>query len=169
MIYINANSFAYIDGKSLNDYFTAKGIQFHSGTNLKDVEDDCILSLIDLSQFEDSKVSIKCGAEIGLSDVFKLIIIAVTNPSNNELNSELIGFKAHIFKREDIHLFIKDDKLLDRLKRGSKHLSKMERIDDRIAWRSYLSEDLNELVAKMLSDRKEKDRLASIAKEAANT
>ena len=170
MIYINEKGLAYLDGKYLTDHFAAKGIRCHLDTNLKDVEKDCVMSLIDLSQFDGSNVSLKCGADIGLSDVFKLIIIAVTNPSNKALNDELIGFKAHVLNKDEIYSFMKDERMLDKIKRSVEEvISKAEKIDDRIMWRSYLSTELNGIVAQLITEKREKNRLASLAKGAAKT
>jgi hypothetical protein len=146
-IYINNSSMLYQDGTNMVDYLNSRNIEIFIDRNLKDIEKDCFVSLLDLSTYEDSNVSLKCGAEVGLSDLFKLLIIVVTNPSNEKLNHELlIKFKANLFEMEDIVLFLKDARIFEKIESGKEMLNNCTSIEQRSKFRKYLSKDLNDLV-----------------------
>jgi hypothetical protein len=128
-IYINAKSPLNIDGKNLLDYLKETKIEHYIDRNLKDVEDKCCISLIDLSDFDNSNVSLKCGADIGFSNGFMLMIIAIIRPENIKLKDELKNFGAHTFKKEDVGLFFNDTETLKQrteqmLKNATKRMAK---------------------------------------------
>lgn len=74
---------------------------------LSKVEKECCVCVINLTIFEESKVNLRSGGEIGLSNWFKMLTIAIVNPRNNDLKNELEKIGVHPFTKKDI-VFVLD-------------------------------------------------------------
>ncbi|MCK4348304.1 MAG: hypothetical protein KAW47_06785 [Thermoplasmatales archaeon] len=115
-------------------------------STLSEVEEKCSVCVMNLTMFEESKVNLRSGGEIGLSNWFKMLTIAIINPRNEDLKNELENIGVQTFAKEDIVFVL--DYISDIIVKTEKHLMNLrENIDIRRIIREVECEDLKDMIA----------------------
>ena len=111
-IYINTNNISMevaADGVDLIQHLKENDMKYYTQgeKRLPEVEQECLVYILNLKMFNDSIVNLRSGAEIGLSKWFKMIIFTIISPANENLKNELIGIGAFVFLEDEVVLIQK--------------------------------------------------------------
>jgi hypothetical protein len=161
-IYINSASPINIGDENLIDYLKSKGIEPYVDRNLKDVEEKCCMSLINLSMFDSLNVNLKCGIDIGFSDAVDLLTFAIIDSNNSNLKNELSKLNVRVFNKDLLEIFLNDAKIFKRIQELKSVLGQESKLDERKKCRQLISLVLNETIEEIRTRKEKKINTKSV-------